>query len=385
MSEKKLENLPRHDYFILPLISLVTVLVMLGGAEIVARQWFVVSNEGSCGVPDALHGYRFAANCICYSKAAEGPNVQYKFNECGYRSDESCAAKPAGAIRVALMGASTAEGFKASYQKAFATLAAGALAAQCHKPVEFQNMGVAGYKPIDQYWKVDEALAMKPDMVMLVVTPYELVSITDPNVLANRRDPEALIQKNARTATTHAPVTLVSMLDAALADSRVVLAAQHLLYQSREKYVSLFLMHGDKADYLRTPLTAAWEKRLEVLDLLLGEMADKIHAAGLPFALVVGPQRIQVSLLSPEARPPGIDPFMIGRRLAEIAARHGIIFYDSLDAFKSVPEPEQLFYPVDGHMTEAGHALFASAIEQELLTEKQTPFGQCATASLTQR
>ena len=377
MPVQDLETLARRDYYILPLICLFTALIMLAAVEIGARYWFVESWEGSCGIKSALHGYRFAANCVCFSKAAEGPNVEYAYNECGYRSRESCGPKPANALRVALMGASTSEGFKVSYEHAFATRAATALSGQCGRPVEFQNMGVAGYKPIDQYWMMDEAIAMRPDLIMLVVTPFELVDITEPNVLANRRNPEVLLQEKSAIKATHKPATLVSVVDAAIADSRAVLAAQHLLYQNREKYISLFLMHGDKADYLRSPLTVNWEKRLEVLDLLFGEMADKARAAGLPMALVVGPQRIQAALLDPKFRPPGVDPFMIGKKLAEIAGRHGILYLDSLEAFAADPQPEQLFYPVDGHMTDAGHALLADAIVRRLLGADAPPFNQC--------
>jgi len=382
MLTKDSEKLPRRDYVILPLISLLTILLLLGGAEVFSRYWFAESSAGNCSTKDPLHRYRFTPNSVCHRKAAEGVMVEYAYNECGYRTRESCGPKPVNSLRVALMGASTSEGFKVPYEDAFAPRIATTLSKQCRRPVELQNMGVAGYKPIDQYWLIPEALALKPDLIMLVVSPYELEDTVDPKVLENRRHPEVLLQEQAKPADlTHKQTTLISMIDATIADSRAVLAAQHMVYQNREKYIALFLMHGDKADYLREPLSPAWEKRMEMLDLLLGEMADTTHAAGVPFMLVLGSQRIQTALLDPKTRPAGTDPFQIGRRVAQIAAKHGIIFMDTLPAFAATAQPEQLFFPVDGHMTEAGHALFANAISQRLLDGTVAPFSQCAIVS----
>lgn len=345
-----------------------------------ARYWFVVSFDGSCGVQDDLHGYRYAADCNCASKPAEGVNVAYHFNECGYRTEASCGPKPANTLRLAVMGASTAEGFKVPYARAFAPELAQFLDGQCGQPVEIQNLGVAGYHPLDQYWLIDEALNLHPDLLLLVLTPYELAASYSEEQMRMRFDPEQVRARNrARSAQpeTGSGPSLISRIDALLADSRAVLAAQHILYQNRQKFVSLFLLHEDKADYLRSPLSAKWQKRLQNLEILFGEMADKAHAAGVPFVIVLGPQRIQAALLDQSLRQPGVDPFLLGEKLAEIAGRHGIVFYDLLADFRQQPEPERLFYPVDGHMTEAGHRLFANAIDKHLLQAELPVLKHC--------
>jgi hypothetical protein len=371
----KLDQLPRRDFVLIPLIALLTALVIFGGAELLTGLYFSETQQGSCGKPDPILPYRYSANCTFHNKAAEGPLVEYVFNECGYRSRESCGPKAAGTTRIALLGASTAEGFKIAYDDALAPRAAAQLTRVCRRPVEFQNMGIAGFKVIDQYLRLDEALALKPDMVMLVVTPYELVDFADPEMLANRSHPERVVKKKQPERVNEAGG--LARISAILSKSRTAVFAQSLLFQNREQYISLFLKHGDKADYLRVPLSAPWEKRLAELELMVGEMADRIHKEGIPFVIVFTPQRIQAALSDPASRPPGVDPTAFGRRIAEMSARHGILFIDTYEAFRQTESPEKLFFPVDGHMTAGGHAVVADAMVRGLLKSGTPAFAGC--------
>jgi hypothetical protein len=109
-------------------------------------------------------------------------------------------------------------------------------------------------------------------------------------------------------------------------------------------------------------------------------MARRTAAAGVKMLLVLGPQRIQVSLLDPTVRPSGVDPYEIGRRLAAIAARHGILFQDTLEGFANTPDSDAFFYAVDGHMDADGHAIFArSALAR--LTHDAPAFRDCQNAT----
>jgi hypothetical protein len=369
------QRLPRRDFVILPLLCLLTVCIMLGAAEVIADRFFDESGAETCSVLDPLHGYRIRPNCSSWRKAAEGPRVENTYNDCGYRSRESCAPPPPGTVRVATLGASTAQGMKVAQDEILTARLGRLLSAACHRPVEFQNMGVPGYKPLDQYLRVDEALAMAPDIVMLVIVPFDLEGNEDPNRIANRDHPELLVRPQVAAAERTHP--LFQQINDALSGSRAVVAAEHFLYQDRATYVRLFLKYGDKADYLRLPLSTAWERRLRDLEILLGGMADKIHAAGKPFVVVLGPQLIQVALLNPADRPNGVDPFAIGRRFKEIADRHGILFVNALDYFRTAARPESLFYAVDGHMTGDGYAVVAKGLAHDLPTSGLKPFARC--------
>lgn len=361
---------PRRDFLLLPLIVVLTALFMLGGAELVSAHFFQEAQQGNCSVPDRLLPYRYRPNCSYANKAAEGPVVQYAFNDCGYRSRKACRPKPAGSTRIALLGASTAEGFKVAYEDGLAPRVEASLTQSCRRPVEIQNMGIAGFGPLHQYIRLDEALALNPDIVMLVITPYELADPMDPVLFENRDHPERLkrapAQGERKKPRGANQAEWLAEASAILSNSRAALAAQYFLFQDRQQYTKLFLMHGDKADYLRVPFSKAWQDRFNTLDILLGEMANRIHAHGLPFVLVMTPQRIQSTLSDPASRPPGVDPEALGRRIGEIAKAHNIEFIDTYGAFRQMPDSEKLFYPVDGHMTPGGHALAAQAMTRAL-------------------
>ena len=366
-----------RDFLVIPLIALMTVVAMLAASEWLARLHFVQLGKETRGVWDALHGARLSGSCVSRIKSAEGPWVENAYNACGYRTRESCGATPAGPIRLALLGASTAQGYKVPYEQAFAPRAAQALAAQCGRAVEIQNMGVPGYKMIDHYLRLDEALALKPEVVILALSAYELVDMTDPDWLAKRKTPELLKRQPGQASAAPARRDLIVAVDAMVANSRAVLAAQHYLYQDRGRYVDLFLMHGDKADYLRHPFSAKWEQRLSELELMLGEMAESARRVGVPLVLLFGPQRVQAALVDPATWPAGVDPSAIDRRIAEIGRRTGVVVVDGLQAMTGLVQPWRLYYPVDGHMTGEGHALLAQTLVTELLAQRVGPFSAC--------
>lgn len=384
----------RRDFVLIPLLSLLTLLVMLAGAELAARAMFVQSGVETCAMPDAFIGVRMKPNCVSYRKAAEGPNVRNAFNDCGYRTREPCGTRPAGAVRIAVMGASTAQGFKVQYEQTFAARLTESLTRACGRPVQFQNMGVAGATLLDTYYRAGEALALHPDLVMLVLSPYDLKAQVDPRLLAQRDAPvPRVIDPLSATpddphpdAPAPPPPTLLQSWRAALQDlaarSRALVAGQHFLFEDRATFVRLFMLHGEDADYLRPPLRPGWQRRLADLDVLLGDMARRFHDAGVPFMLVLGPQRIQAALLDRAASPGDADPFAIGHALATIAARHDILFADTLEAFAKLPDPEDLFYPVDGHMDGDGHAVFAQFLQRRLIASGIKPFADCRNESV---
>ena len=165
------ERPPRRDFVLIPLIIGVTALLLLGGTELVSASFFKEAQQGNCSVPDKVLPYRFRPNCSYLGKAAEGPMVRYDFNDCGYRSSAACRSKPTGVTRIALLGASTAEGFKVAYQDGLAPRVEAGLTQICRHPVEIQDMGMAGFGPLQQYLRLNEAFDLKPDIVMLVLTP----------------------------------------------------------------------------------------------------------------------------------------------------------------------------------------------------------------------
>ena len=127
-------------------------------------------------------------------------------------------------------------------------------------------------------------------------------------------------------------------------ESRTVLVAQHFLFQNRDTFIGMYMLYGDKADFLRQPFTPAWQQRFADLDLIIGDMADKLRAAGIPLVVIPAPSRAEAALLSScSSFVRNVDPSAFGRQQLEmIALKHGAVYVDLMAAFRDIPNSGEL-------------------------------------------
>jgi len=358
-------RLPRRDYIILPLLCLFTALLMLGMAEAASRIVFVQQEKDVCMLADPVMGTRFEPNCVSHVKSAEGPWVTNSYNACGFRTPQPCGPTPPGNVRIAVLGSSFAQGYLVPYQETFAARASEELERRCKRPVEFQNLASIGYVWQRLAIRADEALPLKPDAAVIVFVPFDL------------QQPEQASEANAKP---DAGESMMERLELLLRSSRAVVAAEHFMFSRPDLYVPLYLHYGDRADFLRQPLSPAWQHRLDDFDRLLGGIADKYHAANVPLLLAYVPQQAQAELLAAGHTPPGVDPSAFGRLIGEVAARHGINYVDLSQVVEHMPDVGRLYYAVDGHLSPQGHAVLAQQVAAALQHDLPA-FAHCASAA----
>jgi hypothetical protein len=63
-----------------------------------------------------------------------------------------------------------------------------------------------------------------------------------------------------------------------------------------------------------------------------------------------------------------------------IAARHDIVNIDPDSEFGRYPNATNLFYPVNGHLTEEGNSVFEQALVRGLLSSDLAIFSGCSLA-----
>jgi len=345
-------GLPKRDLWLLPLISVTTLLALVIVAEMGARIAWPEEKANSCAKPDSALGYRFRADCTSTMKSAEGPWYTNEYNDCGYRSAQPCTPVPAGTRRIAIIGSSIAEGYLVPYPDTIGARLAQDLSRRCGAPVEVQNLGGMGYfsghRPL---LRLEEALTLRPNAVVLVLTPFDL---------------ETGIMEEEEDLTPAGPVVnhlgIRGRLFIHLKESRAFMMAQHFRFRDMAVYLPLYLNYGDKADYLRPPFTPPWQERLRRLDERLGQWSERAHAAGVPLSIALIPQEAQLVLMAQHAPPPGVDPYALPAAIAAIAARHDVGFVDTSDVLKTQASPELLYYQVDGHLSGDGQPLAAKSI-----------------------
>jgi hypothetical protein len=254
------------------------------------------------------------------------------------------------------------QGLYVPYEQTYFARTASELSRIYERPVDVQNLGVPGSSPFYAYRRVQDALALKPDVVLYLLAPFDLEQQIDQKELSERDNTIRPPSKAAVRLT----ISPLKQLEGMLIQSRTVLVAQHYLFQNRETFLRIYMTYGDKADFLRQPFTPAWEQRFANLDLIIGDMAGKLRAAGVPLVVIPVPSRVEAALLSTRELPPHVDPFAFGRRIEMIASKHGAGYVDLMEAFSHIPDPESLFYVVDGHVTSDGQKVIAEYLTRKL-------------------
>jgi hypothetical protein len=353
------------------LISALTIVGMLVVAEAASRLFYPEQMADSCKVPDPEIGARYKPNCTATLKAAEGPWVTSHYNALGNRAELSWAPYPPGTKRVAVVGTSVAQGYLLAYEQTTGATLARDLTEACHAPVEAPNIGANGFIANRVVRRVQDALELKPQAILLMFVSHDLLSLT--------------ADAPANAAELDAPVKVESSplrrIINAVKSSRAVTVAQHYLVRNSELYIPLYLNNGDISGFLRQPFTQSWQDRLEAFDVLLGRLSDITRAAGVPLTMVYVPQEAQSVLATRNRFPPGVDPFAFGAEIAKLAAKNGIIYHDATADFSVMPNPQDAYYAVDGHISGAGQVIIGDQLAR--LYVKEIPaFATCTSSTL---
>jgi len=81
---------------------------------------------------------------------------------------------------------------------------------------------------------------------------------------------------------------------------------------------------------------------------------------------VLVPNRAQAAMISMGEWPVGFDPYRLDHELDSIITSHGGIYNEILPDFRTIPNPERYYYPLDGHLDAGGNAIIAGFLAKEL-------------------
>jgi hypothetical protein len=373
-TERKEEQpLPRRDWILLPGISLLTLLLMLSIAEVCARAIWPAEDSDSCNLATG----RFRPNCSSKVKAAEGPWIENRYNDCGYRSMQSCGPRKKDTVRVVVLGTSLAYGYLVPYQDVYSTVEGQSLTRRCGRSVEFQNIGYPATDMLTVYRRTDEALALKPDLLILAISPFDIRYDISAERLAHRDDPQGPSTIDSQTGKGN---FLKRTLVTPIKESRAVYMLQHFMYQDPATYLKLYLLYGDGAGFLRTTFSPAWQQRFANFDTLLAGINAKAHAASVPMLILLGPSAAEVAASDQTLKPridSGLDAEAFSREISTIASRYQLPVVQPLEKMRGVPKPMSLFYVVDGHLNADGQKIVADALDAELLSGKYPILSSC--------
>jgi len=357
-------------------LSLLTIFLLAGSVELVARALFPAGNRTGAGedcmiLHDGTGNVRGIPNCVVWEKPLEGELAEYRFNSSGYRNDSDFAPKRPGTYRIVVLGTSMATGLRVPQEKTFSALLPLQLSKRTGRRVELYNLGLPWRSPDAIAQHMDEAIALKPDMILWAVTPKDVwnTSWKVPTFEAPGRNRNAGMWFRIKAAM--APKALMARVSFSVGQLRTVTMLRHFLYASPSLYVPSSLAGGDyNEDFLETKPSAKWQRQLSEFDRSAASIEEQSREAGIPFAAVLIPDRTQVALIAMMGdRPDGLDPYKLDNDLRSIITSHGGAYIDILPDFRTIPNPQAGYMAVDGHPNVAGHAEIANFLTSKLAAD----------------
>jgi hypothetical protein len=356
----------RWHWLLMPLTSVLTILLLAGTTELIARRVFKESNTGlsNCLIfSDPSTGVRGIPNSVCREKSAEGQWIEYRLNSCGYRAGMECGPKPPDTFRIVLTGSSQALGERVQREESFAARLPMQLSQLTGLKVQLYNESMGFGFSHNTALRFHDALAEQPDLVLWLLTPTDVAngSFVLPTIDPVNPHSAGLARKAwERVRTYFASESVGNAASEVFDRTRTALLIRHYLYESQSQYLKSVMAGPDEIQgYLKATTSQTWKLRLR-------QFESRTRAAGIPLVAVYIPSRAQAAMISVGTWPADFDPYKLNEQLREIIVSHGGTYIDISPDFRDIPHPERYYFPVDGHPNVDGHALLTYLLTQAL-------------------
>jgi len=354
-------------------------------------------------------GHRFVFKSEGYSS-----NV---INSRGLRDREHSLAKPAGTLRIAILGDSFSEAFQVAQDKTFWAVLERELQAMPEyrdQTVEVINFGVSGFGTI-QEWQMLEHSARdySPDLVLLAFLPGNDVRNNSRQLEPDHRRPFARLKdgkleldvsfRDDPLEKRFRELTWSACKDQAIRRSRVV----HLIYRALEdwrarKAIAVEIQPGKTAARQTVPLSeenevsfrageggidnavfvppgnAVWNEAWQITERVLEAIQKDCHAMGAKFVVVILNNSVEVH---PDPKVTASLAMKLGvsdleepqRQLTACGDRYGFPVIRLLERMRDIARRDQTCFhgfpntsPCTGHWNELGHETAGKLIAIDL-------------------
>jgi hypothetical protein len=358
--------LPRHDWILLPLISILTISILIGSTEFLARRIFPeppVTAEDCMEFHDPITGIRGKPNAVCIESFPESELTEYRFNNCGHRAGMECGTKPPGTYRIVLIGTSIAMGMRLPREKSFAALLPPVLSQRTGHPIEIYNEAMPYRTPDIIASHFDDVLRGQPDMILWVLSSGDMIVKDNLNLaFVNNRKLSLWVRAWRRFKEVVGSGSMVSLMKLPFAHSRITLLLSHYLNSSPFFFVRASL---NLEPYQHEP-SAERKKRLAEFDENADRVIEEARQAGIPLVAVLLPDHAQTGMMLLPDMPTNVDPYWQNQSFREIFTRDGATYLDVFPDVRTHPALVSGYFPSDGHPNASGNAIFAEILAQHL-------------------
>jgi len=317
-------------------------------------------------------------------------------NSRGLRDREHSLEKPAGTLRIAILGDSFSEAFQVSQDRTFWAVLEGELQAMPEyrdQTVEVINFGVSGFGTI-QEWQMLQHYARdySPDLVLLAFLPGNDVRNNSRQLEPDHRRPFAWLNggkleldfsfRDDPMEKRFRALTWSACKDQAIRRSRVV----HLIYRTLEDWrarksivASVGADEGgiDNAAFA-PPRNAAWIEAWQITDRVLEVIQKDCQSMGAKFVVVILNNSVEVH---PDPEVTASLAVKLGvsdleepqRQLIASGDRYGFPVIRLLERMRDIARRDKVCFhgfpnttPCAGHWNELGHETAGKLIAKDL-------------------
>lgn len=314
--------------------------------------------------PDVGHVYKANHRQTLQSREFSAP---WSSNAQGVRAERDFGAKAAGQKRVLCVGDSFTACDQVSYAQSWPAVLEVCLRAQLGaERVEVVNAGFPGFGTVNEArWIAKFASAFEPDVVLLAMTPNDLLENRNPLQYSARNG--ALISGTATDADQErfekraAWWRLAAAVERSFLADRLSRSPAWKRLVGRRPYNHLEAYSIERDEKART--------LYELAERYVLEARANAAALGASFAVLVIPYNHQLGALGD-----GLDPARFGDHWVAFGAANGFPVLDARPAFLAHPAPHTLHWKEDSHCTAEGYAI-VGAQACELLLEHSSELG----------
>jgi hypothetical protein len=201
-------------------------------------------------------------NRVCTDKTRETALVDYKLNGCGYRMEQGCGPPAQGTYRIVMIGSSIAMGVWVPREKSVAALLQQQLSQETGHTIEVYNESMLAEHPQVVALRFNEVLSAKPNMVLWILTSYDLDVVTiDPRLpyAKPKKLPESVNQSLQNLLSERLAVEWQKIRRPLLPESSIAVTIRYLRDQSQTQ-AQFVQSHLQGTDSLRSQPSEAWSK-----------------------------------------------------------------------------------------------------------------------------
>lgn len=311
---------------------------------------------------DTLLGIRYIPGAIWRFTHPEY-TVVYAINGHGFRDKaERPISKPAGTVRVLLLGDSFTFGQGVNADETWAAVAERELGSQGHA-FDLVNAAMQGMDTHSE-------LILLRRLVLHYDVDAVVVGFLINDLYTNR--PYAPTVPPGRAAAEDGqlqdrPPSVFRRIGD-FQSLHLVTLARRLVSSVDAAYIALYLALPERRDYLRVPLSDMARQQLQITETLVRQMAAYCDSLGKPLVVLSIPQQFQVLYAKAGRANQSVDIDYYDRHFTRVAKRSGFTWVASQPELVAAARgSRELFHRIDGHLTADGNAVVAGVFVRRVV------------------